>query len=223
MLPPKSLPFIELETAPVPDASVILLHGGGGSGSEFVSLASDLVCPEHRVRFIFPHAPHIPFSLFGGHSMRAWFDVPHYELERDQDEEGIRASEAVLVRLIEQEQSRGIPCSRILIGGFSLGGSIALHTGLRYRQALAGIMALSAYLPLAHLLDGESSACSRDTPVFIAHGLDDALVSIDLVEKGADTLRALGYRVDRHVFPMRHTVCPEEMFLIKEWIGKMLK
>jgi len=223
VLPPKSLPFIELETAPTPDASVILLHGGGGSGSEFVSLVPDLVNTEQRVRFIFPDAPHIPFTLFGGHSMRAWFDVPHYELERNQDEDGIRASEAVLVRLIEQEQSRGIPCSRILIGGFSLGGSIALHTGLRYRQPLAGIMALSAYLPLAHLLDRESSACSRDTPIFIAHGLDDALVSIDLVEKGTGILRDLGYRIDRHIFPMRHTVCSEEIFLIKEWIGKMLK
>ncbi|MHB1676883.1 MAG: alpha/beta hydrolase [Sulfuriferula sp.] len=221
-MPDKLSLFVEIETGVPADASAILLHGGGGSSHEFAILIPDLASENRHLRFVLPNAPLIPLTLFDKQVMRAWYDVLHDDLEQDQDEESLRAAEKTLLGLIEREKMRGIPSSRILIGGFSQGAAIALHTGLRYREALAGILVMSAYLPLAGILLQEVTACSKNTPILIVHGAEDELVSIELAHKGVALLQELGYQVEWQVFPMGHSVCSEEISLIKKWIDKIL-
>lgn len=175
-----------------------------------------------RTRFILPNAPERPLSLFGGVSMRAWFDVVHADLQRDVDTQGIHHSVDGLQGLIEREIQRGIPCERIVIGGFSQGGVIALLAGAGYPQALAGVIALSAYWPQPALPVAELAHSADRPPVFIGHGRDDDLVSLALAEQARQTMEALGHAVQFRVYPTGHAVAADELSAIKVWVSTVL-
>jgi len=213
---------IEIQTRPDPDAAVIWLHGLGADGSDFVPIVPALVLPTRlAVRFVFPHAPERPVTINMGMRMRAWYDV--YELGGGrEDEAGIRASQALLEALIAREKSRGIDARRIVLAGFSQGGAIALQTGLRHAERLAGILALSTWLPLAGTLAAERHAANADVPVLMAHGTMDEMIALGRAERSRDRLAELGYAPEWHEYPMGHAVCPEEIEAIGGWLGRVL-
>ena len=216
------LETIEVETGAQPDAAVIWLHGLGADGHDFEALVPALRLPAgFAVRFVFPHAPMRPVTVNMGMRMRAWYDILELGGAR-QDETGIRASQAGLGALIDRELGRGIDSRRIVLAGFSQGGAIALQTGLRYGEPLAGIMALSTWLPLADTLPAERSAANAAVPIFMAHGRHDDMVRVDRAELSRDTLSSLGYRVEWHDYPMAHAVCPDEVVAISTWLGRVL-
>lgn len=205
------------------DASVIWLHGLGADGHDFEPIVPELRLPaELNVRFIFPHAPEQPVTLNGGMRMRAWFDLIALDRKARQDEAGIRASASRIQALIERENSRGVPDERIVLAGFSQGGAVALHLGLRHPRRLAGILALSTYLPLQDTLAEERSAANRDTPILMAHGVSDPVLDLRLGEQSREDLEALGYQVEWHTYPMAHAVCLEEIRLVGEWLARRL-
>jgi len=213
---------IELETGPRPDAAVIWLHGLGADGSDFVPVARVLGLPERlAVRFVFPNAPERPVTINAGMRMRAWYDIAELG-GAQQDETGIRASQRLLEALIARERRRGVEATRIVLAGFSQGGAIALQAGLRHRERLAGIMALSTWLPLAHTLAAEKSAINADVPIFMAHGEEDPMVGIERALASRRALEALGYAPEWHTFPMGHEVCPEEIAAIAGWLARVL-
>ncbi|HVC11255.1 MAG TPA: dienelactone hydrolase family protein [Burkholderiales bacterium] len=213
---------IELETGPRPDAAVIWLHGLGADGSDFVPVARVLGLPARlAVRFVFPHAPERPVTINAGMRMRAWYDIAELG-GAQQDETGIRASQRLLEALIARERRRGVEATRIVLAGFSQGGAIALQAGLRHRERLAGIMALSTWLPLAHTLAAEKSAINADVPIFMAHGEEDPMVGIERALASRRALEALGYAPEWHTFPMGHEVCPEEIAAIAGWLARVL-
>jgi len=215
---------IEIETAASPDAAVIWLHGLGADGHDFEPVVEQLaLAPNSRIRFIFPHAPHRPVTLNGGYVMRAWYDL--YSLERDsrQDREGLEQARQSIDALIWREGKRGIPPSRIVLMGFSQGGAVALHTGLRRDEPVAGIGALSTYLPLHHLLAEERHPNSHDTPIFMAHGLHDPVVTYDIGTDSRDHLIEHGYHIEWHEYPMEHSLCPQEIDDIAQWLNERLK
>ncbi|TAN05636.1 MAG: carboxylesterase [Rhodanobacteraceae bacterium] len=222
---PELLPAEERVTGPEPRHAVIWLHGLGADGHDFEPLVPQLVRPGWpALRFVFPHAPVRPISLNGGLPMRAWYDIAGFDLSQQQDATGIRASIAAVGTLIAREIARGVPARNIVLTGFSQGGAIALATGLRLAEKLAAIVALSTYLPLAGVTAGERSAANAATPVFMGHGTFDPVVPLYLGERSRDQLRAWGYRVDWHGYPMAHQVCPEEVealgdFLEARWGG----
>jgi phospholipase/carboxylesterase len=208
-------------TAPL--ASVIWLHGLGADGFDFVPIVDELRLPTTLpVRFIFPHAKPRPVTINNGFVMRAWYDIKGFGPERAEDDAGIRESEGVVKRYIEQEIAQGIPASKIVIAGFSQGGAIALQTGVRHQQRLAGIMALSTYLPLRASLAAEASAANRDVPVLMCHGEHDPVVSAQMGEASRDVLQGLGYRIEWHTYPMEHSVCMEEVGDISKWLQARL-
>lgn len=213
------LPRIELESAPHPSCAVIWLHGLGADGHDFAGLVPQLNlagCPP--IRFVFPHAPSMPVTLNAGYVMPAWYDiVPH-----GQDDAGIRRSEQAIVALIAHEVARGIAPERIVLAGFSQGCAMALHTGLRLPQRLAGIMALSGYLPLAEHLAAERHAANAHTPIFMAHGTQDPVVVLSRGEASRDALRALGYAVQWHTYPMPHSVHPREVADLSAFLQQVL-
>lgn len=213
---------IEIEPEHAADASVILLHGGGGQNREFLAMLKHFTPARGRVRFILPNAPERPLSLFGGVSMRAWFDVVHADLQREVDTKGIQHSVGVLQGLIKREIQRGIACERIVIGGFSQGGVIALRTGACYPWPLAGVIALSAYWPEAALPATELARSAGRPPVFIGHGRDDDLVSLALAEQARQTLAGLGHTVQFEVYPTGHGVAEDELSDVKAWIDTVL-
>lgn len=218
------LPTVENETAAHPTYSVIWLHGLGADGNDFAPIVPQLVAPQWpALRFVFPHAPVRPVTVNGGMPMRAWYDIYGFDLVARQDETGIRQSIAQVEALIAREQERGIPSERILLAGFSQGGAIALAAGLRHPQKLAGIIALSTYLPMADTLAGERSAANDAVPIFWGHGTLDPVV---ILQRGLDSravLEALGYKVAWHTYPMPHSVCPEEIVDLRRWIGERLR
>ena len=218
------LPTVENETAAHPTYSVIWLHGLGADGNDFAPIVPQLVAPQWpALRFVFPHAPVRPVTVNGGMPMRAWYDIYGFDLVARQDESGIRQSIAQVEALIAREQERGIPSERILLAGFSQGGAIALAAGLRHPQKLAGIIALSTYLPMADTLAGERSAANDAVPIFWGHGTLDPVV---ILQRGLDSravLEALGYKVAWHTYPMPHSVCPEEIVDLRRWIGERLR
>jgi len=173
------------------------------------------------VRFVFPHAPERPVTINMGMRMRAWYDITELG-GRSEDGEGIRASQTLLEGLIARERERGIEPRRIVLAGFSQGGAIALQAGLRYPERLAGIMALSTWLPLAATLEEERSRANADVPLFMAHGLNDEMVAIGRALASRDVLEALGYAVEFHQYAMGHAVCPEEVAAIAAWLAKTL-
>ena len=215
------LECIELETAPNPVASVIWLHGLGADGNDFVPIVPELDLDGLAVRFIFPHAPRQPVTINGGMVMRAWYDISDAAIRRE-DERGVRTSQGHVDALIERESQRGIATSRQVLAGFSQGGAIALHTGLRQPQRLAGVMALSCYLPLADTLAAEASAANRQTPIFMAHGTADPVVTFARARESRDTLRSQGYALDWHEYRMPHSVCGEEVADISAWLRTVL-
>ena len=217
------LATLELETGRPPTASVIWLHGLGADGHDFEPIVPELDLPDSLpVRFVFPHAPMQPVTINGGAVMRAWYDVYGLQGVRREDAAGVRASQAAVEELLARETKRGIPASRLVLAGFSQGGAIALQTGLRHPERLAGIMALSTYLPVADTLAAEASAANRDVPIFMAHGLHDPLIPIERAQMSRKLLESAGYRVEWHDYPMEHSVCAEEIADISSWLRRVL-
>ena len=222
-MPAEVLPSIELETAPNPTASVIWLHGLGADGNDFVPIVPELRLPESlRVRFVFPHAPVRAVTINNGMRMRAWYDIAAADLNSRADLIGVRESQAQLEALIERETARGMPSERIVLAGFSQGGAIALYTGLRHAERLAGIMALSTYLIAPDKLATEASAANRGVPVFMAHGTADPVVRFQWGEASKRMLEAAGYAIEWHTYRMEHSVCLEEVQAISAWLTKVL-
>jgi phospholipase/carboxylesterase len=217
------LPRIELESAPNPSAAVIWLHGLGADGNDFAGLVPELDlagCPP--IRFVFPHAPSMPVTINGGYIMPAWYDILGVNLVSQQDSAGIQKSEQAIRALIDNEVARGIPCDRIVLAGFSQGCAMALHTGLRLPDTLAGVIALSGYLPLADRFAAERSAANAKTPVFMAHGTQDPVVVPQRGEDSRNALSALGYTVQWHTYPMQHAVHPREIADISQFLQQVL-
>jgi phospholipase/carboxylesterase len=208
----KLLPRFEMESAPSPTAAVILLHGLGADGHDFAGLVPELDLKGCQgIRFVFPHAPAIPVTVNGGHAMPAWYDITGTDLISGQDARGIQTSELAVLALIAHEIERGIPAERIVLAGFSQGAAMTLHTALRLPYRLAGIMALSGYLPLADRLAIERTHANLLTPIFMAHGLHDSVVVPRRGEEARDLLQAQGYQVQWHVYETEHNVTPEEI------------
>ena len=221
------LEAVEIETGKNPAASVIWMHGLGADGNDFVPIVNELELDgTPAIRFVFPHAPMRPVTINNGYVMRAWYDVSFGDLEgqsRLADERGVRESQAHITALIERETKRGVAAEDIVLAGFSQGGAIALQTGLRHPQRLAGVMALSAYLPLAESLPQEAAPANNATPIFMAHGTYDPVVPLMMGAGSMTLLTGLGYAVEWRQYPMPHSVCPEEIQDIGAWLQKVLK
>ena len=205
---------IEIDTGPNPAASVIWLHGLGADGHDFEPIVPELRLTR-PVRFVFPHAPIRPVTINQGMHMRAWYDIFQFGGGAE-DDAGIRASQKLLEGLIEKEKGR-----KIVLAGFSQGGAIVLQTALRYPEALAGVMALSTYLPLSGSAEKEATA-SRSVPIFMAHGKFDDIIPIDRARRSREVLEGLGYRVQWHEYPMPHSVCADEIRDISEFLARIL-
>jgi len=222
-MPAEVLPSIELETAPNPTASVIWLHGLGADGNDFVPIVPELELPASlRVRFVFPHAPVRAVTINNGMRMRAWYDIAAADLTNRADLAGVRESQGQLQALIERENARGMPSERIVLAGFSQGGAIALYTGLRHGERLAGIVALSTYLIAPDKLALEASAANRSVPIFMAHGTADPVVRFQWGEASRRMLETAGYAVEWHSYRMEHSVCLEEVRAIGAWLTRVL-
>ena len=215
------LETVEVATGEPPVASVIWLHGLGADGHDFASIVQELNLPV-ATRFVFPHAPVRAVTINQGARMRAWYDILSLERVDLEDEEGIYASAAAIDALIDAEVGRGIPTDKVVIAGFSQGGSIALHVALRYPSRLAGVLALSTYLPLATTLGAEKSPANASIPLFMAHGVHDPVVPEALGRSSRDCLRGLGYEVEWHSYPMEHSVCAQEVADISRWLHSQL-
>lgn len=212
-----TLPSLEISTGASPDAAIIWLHGLGADGYDFAPVVEALQ-PMPHVRFILPHAPAMPVTLNGGYVMPAWYDIAGADIATRQDEQGIRHSQALIEALIAMEIRKGIAPGRILLAGFSQGGAIALHTGLRHTERLAGIMALSTYLPLQERWSAERSDENRHTPIFMAHGLFDDIIPATIAAGSKNFLEKCGYPVEWHEYPMPHSVSNEEIADIRDFI-----
>lgn len=218
------LPAIELETGSHPTHTILWMHGLGADGNDFVPIIQELeLPPETTIRFIFPHAPKQPVSINRGLVMRAWYDIKDININHHEDEVGIRRSQQAVTALIERENQRGVPSTNIVLAGFSQGGVIALQAGLRHPHPLAGIMALSCYLPLAHTLMREAHSANISTPLFMAHGSDDPIVPLHLAKTSKQQLLEANYRVEWHEYPMAHSVCNEELDDISKWLRQVLQ
>jgi phospholipase/carboxylesterase len=221
------LEVIELDTAASPRASIIVLHGLGADGNDFVPFAHELdLSSVGAVRFIFPHAPKRPVSVNGGHLMRAWYDIYGPELGTAQrlheDESGLRASQALVQDLVAREVERGVPASRIVLAGFSQGCAMTFMTGLRCPERLAGLLGMSGYLPLAAQTGAEAAAANAGVPIFQAHGTFDPVITLDRASASRDALTALGHTVEWHAYPMAHTVCEAEIHDVNRWLLRVL-
>jgi phospholipase/carboxylesterase len=215
------LETVELETATAPAVSIVWMHGLGADGHDFAPIVPELELP-FAARFVFPHAPMRPVTINSGAVMRAWYDVRAVGGERREDVEGVRASAELLEGLIAREKSRGVPAARIVLAGFSQGGAMALHTALRHRERLAGVLGLSCSLPLADRLADEVSDANRELPIFLAHGRFDDLIPMSRAERAREILTGLGYRVEWRDYPMPHSVCSEEIADISAWLTTIL-
>jgi len=218
----ETLPAIEIETKRKPSHAVIWLHGLGADGNDFVPVVKELKLPPLGIRFVFPHAPMRPVTINGGFVMRAWYDIAYQELAFKEDERGLRESQKLIEELIVRENTRGIPSSRIVLAGFSQGGVLTLQTGLRQSKPLAGLMALSSYLPMSPMIEVERNAASNSVPIFMGHGITDNIVPLALGRMSRDTLIKLGYEVEWHQYTMPHSVCPEELADIGVWLKRVL-
>ena len=217
------LQCVEVQTSPSPGATVILLHGLGADGYDFVPVVREFETHgAPAARYVFPHAPTMPVTINGGYVMRAWYDILGADLVRREDEKGIRASQGMVEALIEREVARGVARSRIVLAGFSQGGAITLHTGLRQPQPLAGLIALSCYLPLADSFAREAAPASKAVPVFMAHGTQDPVVPLARGAASRDALKAAGYAVEWHDYPMPHSVSAEEIADIAAFMQRVL-
>lgn len=234
MLALMNTPFLETQElvsggnpAATPVASIIVLHGLGADGNDFVPIAHEMdLSAIGPVRFVFPSAPVRPVTLNGGYAMRAWYDIhppsTNPAVPRLEDAAGLRASQDLVQGLIDREVTRGVPAHRTVLMGFSQGCAMTLMTGLRAPQRLAGLVGLSGYLPIAETTAAERGEANRDTPIFLAHGEHDPMVTIDRATASRDALVAMGYAVDWHAYPMEHTVCGEEVEDLNAWLLKVL-
>ena len=218
-----TLETLELQSGPAPVASIIVLHGLGADGNDFVPIAQELdLSAVGAVRFVFPHAPVRPVTLNGGMAMRAWYDILGTDLVRREDEPGLRQSMVEVQALVDREAARGIPPERTVLMGFSQGCAMALLTGLRAPRRLAGVVGLSGYLPLAASTAAERSAANAGVPLFLAHGRFDPMVTLARGTASRDALAALGYAIAWHDYPMEHSVCPQEIADLNDWLVKVL-
>jgi len=205
-------------------ASIIWLHGLGADGHDFEAIVPELgIADELGIRFIFPHAPRRPVTLNNGYVMRAWYDIIAIDKSSPQDEAGIRESEGIVHKLIQEQIDLGIDASRIVLAGFSQGGAVVLHTALRYPHQLAGVLALSTYLPLTESLAQEAHASNKTTPIWMAHGAFDDVVPIMLAEQSRDFMVSQGYPLEWKQYPMAHSVCPDEIGDLAAWFKRVLK
>ena len=218
-----SLDVIEVETGPNPVGTIIWMHGLGADGHDFEPIVPELVRPNERaLRFVFPNAPVRPVTLNAGYAMRAWYDIVGLDRRSKQDEVGIRASHSFVEALIKRENERGIATDRIALAGFSQGGAMALYSGTRHPDKLAGIMGLSCYMLLDTRFAIERLPANQATPIFLAHGTQDPVVNPSLGEQTRSLLEAEGYSVEWHAYPMPHSVCPEEIADIAAWLRRVL-
>jgi phospholipase/carboxylesterase len=218
-----SLETVEMQSGDAPGASLIVLHGLGADGHDFVPIAQELdLGAVGGARFVFPHAPMRPVTMNGGYVMRAWYDIAGTPQARREDEDGLRASQALIEGLIERERERGVPASRIVLMGFSQGCAMTLLTGLRHGERLAGLVGLSGYLPLAASTAAERSDANADVPIFLAHGRDDPMIALDRATASRDALLALGYPVEWHDYEMPHSVCMDEIEDLNRWLLRVL-
>lgn len=220
----KHLPCIEI--GPNDDAccSIIWLHGLGADGSDFVPAVTELNLPESLgVRFLFPSAPIMPVTINNGYKMRAWYDISALSIEGISDRIGIRQSVKEIEALIEKEIKRGVPANRIVLAGFSQGSVIALITGLGYSKTLGGILALSGYLPLATEVLQKEGHPNHNIPIFLAHGMQDPVVPYVLGKAAFMALEQAGYQVAWHSYPIQHTVCPQEVIDVRNWLLEVLR
>lgn len=217
------LECVELQTAEKPAATLIVMHGLGADGNDFVPIAQQLeLSSVGGARFVFPHAPMRPVTMNGGYVMRAWYDIAGTSQARREDEAGLRQSLTEIEALIARERARGMAASRIVLMGFSQGCAMALMTGLRHPERLAGLVGLSGYLPLAASTATERSAANAEVPIFMAHGRDDPMIAIERALASRDALRALGIAVDWHDYAMPHSVCIEEIADLNAWLLRVL-
>ncbi|HEX2334615.1 MAG TPA: alpha/beta fold hydrolase [Burkholderiales bacterium] len=212
---------VEIETGPNPVGAVIWLHGLGADGHDFEPVVPELRL-KRPVRYVFPHAPIRPVTINMGMRMRAWYDIFQFG-GGPEDATGIRASQKLLEELIAQEKRRGLNSRQIVLAGFSQGGAIVLQTGLRYSERLAGILALSTYLPLASTIESEASQPNRDIPIFMAHGEFDDIIPIRRAEVSREVLVKQGYKVEWHSYPMPHSVCAPEIADIAKFLAQVLE
>jgi phospholipase/carboxylesterase len=213
----------EIETGPHPRTTLIVLHGLGADGFDFVPICGELdLAALGPVRYVFPHAPTRPVTINGGYTMRAWYDILVTDLVRHEDETGLRQSQQQIAELIDRERERGVAAERIVVMGFSQGCAMALMTALRYPHRLGGAVGLSGYLPLAALTTAERSEANADLPVFMAHGTQDPIVPHARGAASRDALRALGHEVAWQEYPMPHSVCAEEIEALNAWLLKQL-
>ncbi|ENO89153.1 alpha/beta hydrolase [Thauera linaloolentis] len=216
--------FLEVETVPDPSVAVIWMHGLGADGHDFEPIVPELaLAPSPAVRFIFPHAPHQPVTCNGGYVMRAWYDIVSLAPDsREIDEAGLLASRDIVRALIANETARGIPSGRIFLAGFSQGGAVAYLSALTHPEPLAGVIALSTYIPAAHLITRELAAANRGIPLFVAHGTEDDVVSPGLGRQALDLLHSVGLEPEWHAYAMPHAVCPQEIADIGAWLRERL-
>ena len=212
-----SVEAIQIETGPGPEAAVIWLHGLGADGHDFEPIVPELDLPK-PVRFVFPHAPVRPVTINQGMRMRAWYDIFQFG-GGPEDEQGLRASQKLTEELI---RAQGMPSERIVLAGFSQGGAIVLQTALRYPERLAGVLALSCYLPLAGQLAAERSDANQAAPIFMAHGRYDDIIPIQRAQASREALEKQGYKIEWHEYPMPHSVCPPEIADLSAFLSKIL-
>jgi phospholipase/carboxylesterase len=218
-----TLESLHFQTGDKPVATIVVLHGLGADGNDFVPIARELdLSAVGAVRYVFPHAPVRPVTINGGMAMRAWYDLLGMNLTQREDDTGLRASLAEVQALLDAEAARGVPPERTVLMGFSQGCAMTLMTGLRSPQRLAGLVGLSGYLPLAANTAAEVSDANRLTPIFLGHGRRDAVVPLSAGTSTRDTLKGLGYDVSWHDYAMEHAVCPEEISDLNRWLLKVL-
>jgi len=218
------LPAVEILTGPAPTHAVIWMHGLGADGHDFEPVVDEFDADRlPPTRFVFPHAPERAVTINGGYVMRAWFDIYSRDYgNRTEDAEGTETSAAQVEALIARENARGIPDERIVLAGFSQGGAIALHAGLRHPRRLAGVMALSTFLPLVERLAGEAHPANRSVPIFMAHGTGDSVIPHDFARQSAELLAAAGYPLEWRSYPMEHSLCLPEVRDIEDWLARVL-
>jgi phospholipase/carboxylesterase len=218
-----TLKVIEAQTGEHPVATIIVMHGLGADGRDFLPIAEQMdLSSVGAVRFLFPNAPVMPVTINGGYEMPAWYDILGADLVRREDEAGLRQSEAEITALIDNEKARGIVPGRIVVAGFSQGCAMTFMVGLRYPEKLAGLMCMSGYLPLADKTAAERSAASQAVPIFMGHGSRDGVIMLSRAEASRDALKNMGYAVEWHEYPMEHSVCPQEISDMQSWLLRVL-
>ena len=217
------LQVLEAQTGENPVATILIMHGLGADGRDFVPIAEQIdLSSVGPVRYLFPNAPTIPVTINGGYVMPAWYDILAADLVKREDETGLRQSQLQIEEIIASEKARGIPANRIVVAGFSQGCAMSLMVGLRHAETLAGIVGMSGYLPLAATTADEHTAASLKTPIFLAHGTRDGVVALPRATASRDALLAMGYEVEWHEYAMEHSVCPQEVLDLEAFLKRVL-